>query len=578
MVKKFLIKTFKENKQLLVLLFIASLLARIFDTALPFAFKLLIDAANTYQIHHNNAMELWMALGLILTFAIISRLCFRVYDYAELKFMPHFREKTIKSLYEQVVQYDINFFHNNATGSISNKIIQITENTKKLILMFSTEITMSAITLIFSSIFITIQSPKLGILVTTLSLIYAVVSYKLSKKAKHLASEFSAKQSEVHGKIIDSISNISIVKSFSKEKEEKNNINLSLEEEKNINIVLKKVMFNIKMVHVIFSAALISLTMILTVFEFLNAHITVGDMVLIFMYTIRIAGDLHLFGDRITNILESFGLLHTAINTIFHSENKNTSSKENINIINGKIEFQNITFSYNNERQIFHDFNLIIKPKEKIALIGDSGAGKSTLIKLLTKFYIPQGKILIDEQDINNVSQHHLNEKITLIQQDVLLFNRSIKDNIKFVNQNASDEDIILACQKAQCMSFINKMENGLNSIVGENGVKLSGGEKQRIALARAFLLNNPIIILDEPTSALDSESEQLFQESLNELIKDKTTIVIAHRLSTIRHMDRIIVLQNGQIIEEGNHHQLMNNGKAYKDLVEKQTKGFLVE
>lgn len=147
MVKQFLITTFKENKQLLALLFIASLLARIFDTALPFAFKLLIDAANSYQIHHNNAMELWMALGLILTFAIISRLCFRVYDYAELKFMPHFREKTIKSLYEQVVQYDINFFHNNATGSISNKIIQITENTKKLILMFSTEITMSAITL-----------------------------------------------------------------------------------------------------------------------------------------------------------------------------------------------------------------------------------------------------------------------------------------------------------------------------------------------------------------------------------------------------------------------------------------------
>ncbi len=576
MVKKFLLQTFKENKFLFIILFTASFFGRIFDISLPFVFKLLIDAANKYQNNPINTSDIWIILGGILILAILSRVCFRVYDYAELRFIPPFRTKTIKSLYEQVVTYDINFFHDNATGSISNKIIQITEITKKLILIFSTDISMSAISLIASSIFITFQSPKLGLLVMSIATLYAIASYKLSKKARALASEFSEKQSEVHGKIIDSISNISIIKSFSKEEQEKGNINTSLEEEESINTTLKKTMFKTKMIHVVFSATLISSTMIFTVFEFLNANISVGDMVLIFMYVTRISGDLHAFGDIITDTLENFGMLHTAINTIFHSDNNEQTGQENIDILNGKIEFKNVSFSYNKEQPVLNNFNLTINPKEKIAIIGASGAGKSTIIKLLTKFYNYGGDILIDGQNISKTPQHIINKNITFIQQDVLLFNRSIKDNIKFVNQNATDNDVLLACQKAQCMNFINKMQNGINSIVGEKGVKLSGGEKQRVALARAFLLNNKIIILDEPTSALDSESEQLFQESLNELTKDKTTIVIAHRLSTIMHMDRIIVLNNGQIIEEGSHDELINLNSAYKNLINKQTQGFI--
>ena len=246
----------------------------------------------------------------------------------------------------------------------------------------------------------------------------------------------------------------------------------------------------------------------------------------------------------------------------------------------GRVEFAQVHFTYADGKPIFTALDLKIKPGEKVAIVGQSGSGKTTLVKLLFRFYdIQWGNILVDGQDIAQVTQDSLRENISIVPQDTVLFHRTIKENIAYGNPDASDEEIIAAAKMARCHDFISKMKNGYDTLVGERGIKLSWGERQRVAIARAILENKRILVLDEATSSLDSESEQLIQEAMDEVMKNKTTIVIAHRLSTIMKMDRIIVMHNGTIIENGSHKELLAKPDGiYKKLRDIQSGGFMLE
>lgn len=239
--------------------------------------------------------------------------------------------------------------------------------------------------------------------------------------------------------------------------------------------------------------------------------------------------------------------------------------------VKGKIEYRDVTFGYEKTRVLEH-INLIINPGETIAFVGPSGAGKSTLCNLLPRFYdIEKGAILIDEVDIRKFSLTSLRKNIGIVQQDVFLFNGTIKDNILYGKPEASDEEIIAAARKANAHDFIMALSDGYDTEIGERGVKLSGGQKQRISIARTFLKDPPILILDEATSSLDNESERIIQESLELLAKGRTTMIIAHRLSTIRNADRIIVLTEDGIVEEGSHDELIKRDGVYSSLYRKQ-------
>ncbi len=228
---------------------------------------------------------------------------------------------------------------------------------------------------------------------------------------------------------------------------------------------------------------------------------------------------------------------------------------------------------------MFKNLNVTIKPGERVGLAGRSGGGKTTLTKLLLRFAdVTKGRITIDGQDIAMVTQESLRQNIAYVPQEPYLFHRSLRENVAYGQSNATDKQIIEACKKAHALEFIEKLPNGLNTTVGERGVKLSGGQRQRIAIARAILKDAPILLLDEATSALDSESEHLIQQSLTELMKGRTAIVIAHRLSTIQKMDRIIVLDNGVITEEGPHAELITNKGTYAQLWAHQSGGFIEE
>ncbi len=307
--------------------------------------------------------------------------------------------------------------------------------------------------------------------------------------------------------------------------------------------------------------------------------ITIGTFVLIQVYIIGLAAKLWDFSRIIRNVYESFADSEEMVRILITPhEIQDIPHAKALKMRNSAIEFKNVSFSFDNKHQTLNDLNVIIRGGERIALIGPSGAGKSTLVKLLLRLYnLKDGTILIDNQDIQKVTQESLRNTISLVPQDPVLFHRTLMENIRYGRREASDEEVIAAAKLAHCDDFIEALPLKYETFVGERGIKLSGGERQRVAIARAILKNAPILILDEATSSLDSHSESLIQDALDQLMKNKTTIVIAHRLSTIRKMDRILVIDNGSIVEQGSHTDLIAKEQSlYKHLWNLQAGGFL--
>jgi ATP-binding cassette subfamily B protein len=303
-----------------------------------------------------------------------------------------------------------------------------------------------------------------------------------------------------------------------------------------------------------------------------GGKLTLGDFVLIQTYLMIIMMIVWNFGKIIRNTYESLSDAEemTKILNTPH-EIKDIENAKDLKVSTGKIEFKKVGFNYHKTKAVLKDFNLIIQPKERIALVGLSGVGKTTVIKLLLRMYnITDGKILIDNQDISKITQESLWKNISLVPQDPILFHRALMENIRYGKLDASDEEVIMAAKVAHCHEFINKAIDGYNTYVGERGIKLSGGERQRVSIARAILRNAPIIIFDEATSSLDSESERFIWDALNKLMENKVVITITHRLSTIKKMDRIIVIDNGEIIEQGSHQELVEK----KSSIYKKTLG----
>ena len=287
--------------------------------------------------------------------------------------------------------------------------------------------------------------------------------------------------------------------------------------------------------------------------------ITLGALIEFLMYTIFIGGSLAGMSDTYTRLLKAVGASERIVD-ILNSEQETDTKAFTYTKLNGSIEFQDVNFCYptRSDVQVLKDMNFDIKPGEKVALVGPSGAGKSTIVQLLLKFYtINSGKILIDGKNITDLSVKELRSNMAIVPQEVMLFGGTIKENILYGKLDATDEELLNAAKKANAWEFISKFPDGLNTIVGERGIKLSGGQRQRIAIARAILKDPAILLLDEATSALDAESEKLVQAALDTLMEGRTSIIIAHRLSTIRNVDKILVMNQGKIVEEGNHEAL---------------------
>lgn len=400
-----------------------------------------------------------------------------------------------------------------------------------------------------------------------------------------VGAEQAHARSSMTGRITDAYSNITTVKLFSHTKREALFARAAMEDFQETGYRQMRLISGFEIVNQILVAALIASAGGYALLLWHNGEIGTGAVAAVTAMAVRVNGMSHWIMWQMASMFENIGTVQDGLGTLTRAASVQDAPKAtSLDVTRGEVAFDQVSFNYNGERQVLDNLSLNIKPGEKIGLVGRSGAGKSTLINLLLRFYdVDSGQIRIDNQNIATVTQDSLRSAIGMVTQDTSLLHRSIRDNIAYGHPDATDEDVRAAAIRAQADEFIQQLSDqngktGYDTMVGERGVKLSGGQRQRIAIARVMLKNAPILLLDEATSALDSEVEIAIQDSLNEVMAGKTVIAIAHRLSTIAAMDRLIVMDQGHIIEEGSHAELLKLNGVYARLWHHQSGGFLAQ
>lgn len=476
-------------------------------------------------------------------------------------------------------KHSISFFNNSFVGSLVKRVNRFSHSFDVIADIFFYEVLQIFVNIIFIIIILSLRNIWISVGILVWIIIFCLINYHFSLYKLKYDLKRSEADTQVTAVLADTITNNQNVKLFSgydRERRSFRDVTGKLQQ-------LRRYCWDLGN---IFEAiqALLMIFLELAIFYFaiklwLKGIFTVGDFVLIQAYILTIFHRLWNFGRIIRSYYEHMADANemTEILETPH-EIQDVKNAKKLQVLKGEIRFKNVSFSYHRTRRVFFHLNLIFKAKQKIALVGPSGAGKSTLVNLILRNYdLGGGKIYIDGQKISGVTQESLRENISLVPQDPILFHRTLMENIRYGKPEATDEQVIRASKLAHCHEFIAEFPDGYETYVGERGVKLSGGERQRVAIARAILKDATILVLDEATSSLDSESEELIQDALKNLMKDKTVIIIAHRLSTIMKMDNIVVFNEGKLIEQGSHQELVKKKSGlYKRLWEKQVGGFI--
>ncbi|HDX1745888.1 TPA: SAV1866 family putative multidrug efflux ABC transporter [Staphylococcus aureus] len=475
-----------------------------------------------------------------------------------------------KKLYNHLQALSARFYANNQVGQVISRVINDVEQTKDFILTGLMNIWLDFITIIIALSIMFFLDVKLTLAALFIFPFYILTVYVFFGRLRKLTRERSQALAEVQGFLHERVQGISVVKSFAIEGNEAKNF-----DKKNTNFLtraLKHTRWNAYSFAAINTVTDIGPIIVIGVGAYLaiSGSITVGTLAAFVGYLELLFGPLRRLVASFTTLTQSFASMDRVFQLIDEDYDiKNGVGAQPIEIKQGRIDIDHVSFQYNdNEAPILKDINLSIEKGETVAFVGMSGGGKSTLINLIPRFYdVTSGQILIDGHNIKDFLTGSLRNQIGLVQQDNILFSDTVKENILLGRPTATDEEVVEAAKMANAHDFIMNLPQGYDTEVGERGVKLSGGQKQRLSIARIFLNNPPILILDEATSALDLESESIIQEALDVLSKDRTTLIVAHRLSTITHADKIVVIENGHIVETGTHRELIAKQGAYEHL-----------
>lgn len=549
------------------------------QNAFPYCTKLLIDAISNFT---GNRVDIYLSIAPILYFWlavwIVMCIVWRFLDIVEVYFIPKLQANIRFKIFEYIEQHSHQYFSNEFAGGLANKISDIAAGGWDVLAFIFRRFVPVSVS-IFISIFILSKiSVSFSIIFTLFYFIHMGICVKLSGKSATLSDSHSERRSALQGNIVDSLSNIVNVRLFSRRHYELK----YLQTFQGAEIVAhQRLLWSIFRVR--FALEGPSLLMMTGVLYFLvqgwqQGKVSAGDFAFVIALSFSLMMSVWELGVALPNFFKDIGTCEQALNLIRipHGIIDAPYARELV-VTQGEIIFDKVNFQYAPGQDLFTNKNIVIKPGEKIGLVGFSGSGKSTFVNLILRsFELEGGQILIDGQNIKEVTQESLRTNIAMIPQDVTLFHRTLRENIKYGNLEASDAEIIAASKQAHCHEFIERLEQGYETLVGERGIKLSGGQRQRIAIARAILKNAPILILDEATSALDSVTEQYIQESLKQLMQGRTSIVIAHRLSTLLGMDKILVFDQGVIVEQGDHPALLGQKGHYARLWQMQAGGFL--
>lgn len=539
----------------------------------PYIIKLIIDRIATDPSFSNiaNPVIAYIIISVIFT------LNFRFYDYIALYFYPKLKADIAKKAVQTVSKQSYVFFHNQFAGGLADTIKNLSKGTYEIIVLFVDDILGHCLALVVAFITLLNIHYALAFILLGWAVTLVTISALVTKKARYLSNALSVSSSRVTGTIVDIFTNILTVKLFSAQKFENEIIDEQLLN--NIKLEQKLRWFTLKFLTLqgLSTSVMVSSCLLILIFSVQSHHITLGDFALVFSLSLTFADIFWNLAREISSFSEVYGVVNQGVSLInLHEEIQETPDATPLLIHSGEIRFEKVDFHYPNSIPLFKNQSITLHPGQKVGLVGYSGSGKSTFINLILRLYdVNSGKILIDGQDIKEVTLNSLYQSIAVIPQDPTLFHRTLKENIAY-GQEISEYEIIEAAKKAQAHEFIVNLPNGYDTLVGERGIKLSGGQRQRIAIARAILKNTPILLLDEATSALDSITENLIKDCLLNLMAEKTTLVIAHRLSTLLYMDRILVFDQGKIIENGSHTELLNKKGMYKALWDAQIGGFI--
>lgn len=550
------------------------------NNVIPYSLKMIVDALESHpkeqHIFSVVAPALWLGGSAWIFMLVIIRLQNWWQGYV----IPRFQADVRMSVFDYLNKQSHHYFSNQMAGSLANKVNDLPRALDSIFMIITWYAIAAFSSIIVALILMCTINYWFAVVLASWIIIQLFISYKLSKKVDQYSIKNAEDKSELSGKIVDSLSNANAVKLFARGRDELAYVSLSQNKEEQSNKKLT-IYMNIFRLYLDIPVTIMLLTMVYLLIVFWQRSlITTGDLVFIFNVSFVIMSQIWYLCHAMAELFREVGIARQAIALLsVPIDVQDAPGAKPLEVTGGKIEFENVTFHYNKGKKVFENKSVIIQPKQRVGLVGFSGSGKTTFIHLILRFFnVESGKILIDGQNIDEVTQDSLRSSISMIPQDTTLFHRTLLENIRYGNLSASDEEVFEAAKKASCDEFIALLPEGYDTLVGERGIKLSGGQRQRIAIARAILKNSKLIILDEATSQLDSLTEETIQNSLNQLMDQKTTIVIAHRLSTLLHMDRILVFERGKIVEDGTHAELVAQNGLYKSMWDAQVGGFLPE
>ncbi|MBL3963301.1 MULTISPECIES: ABC transporter ATP-binding protein [Burkholderia] len=535
-----------------------------------YAIKHLIDVLATGR-HHPG--PLWSAFALLVGLIAADNLLWRVGGWVAAHTFVAVTGDLRRDLFQYLIGHSPTYYSEKQPGTLASRItatsnaVYTSENTMAWNVLPPCIAVMGAILMII------VVNPLMAAGLLGCSAVLSVILFKLAGRGSARHHAFAAKAAAVDGELVDVIGNMGLVRAFGMTLREQKRFSATVKAEMDARQQSLLYLEKLRLLHAVITAMLSAGLLGWALWLWDQGRATSGDIVLVSSLGFTILHGTRDLAVALVDVTQHVARLSEAVKTLLEPHGMpDRSDAQPLSAKGGRVDFERVTFAYPHRRAILDHFDLHIEPGQRVGLIGKSGAGKSTVLALLQRFYDTQdGVVKVDGQDVKGLTQDSLRYAIALVPQDISLLHRTIYDNIAYGRPDATRDEVLAAARDARCAEFIEAMPEGYDTIVGDRGVKLSGGQRQRIAIARAILKDAPILLLDEATSALDSASEEAIQSALDRLMVGRTVIAIAHRLSTLRNFDRIIVMNNGKVIDDGPPDVLRNRPGLYRDLLAKQ-------
>lgn len=565
----FVMRYLRQRRAAHVVILLAVVAAVACSVGTQYGVKTLVDSLSAGP---SQAASVWLAFAILMSLIAADNLLWRVASWTASFTFVGVTGDLRRDMFRHLTGHAPSYFSDRLPGMLTSRITATSNAVFTVENMFVWNVLPPCIATVSAILLIGTVSVAMSAGLIVIAGVMVVAMFHLAAAGRPLHDDFADKAAAVDGEMVDVINNLPLVRAFCGLSYEHDRFDATVERELDARGRSLRYLEKLRLTHAIVTVLLTIALLAWVITLWQQGMATTGDVVLVCTLGISILSATRDLAVALVDITQHVARLTEAIATLLlPHELKDHPDAEPLIRSGAAVTFNQVSFRYPGGAQVFDRFSLRIQPGQRVGLVGHSGGGKSSLFTLLQRFYdIQHGNIVIDGQDISRVTQQSLREAISVVPQDISLFHRSIMENIRYGRPNATDDEVLRAAIAARC-DFIEGLPEGMDTIVGDRGIKVSGGQRQRIAIARAFLKDAPILLLDEATAALDSESEEAIREALSRLMRGRTVIAIAHRLATLRNFDRVVMLQGGRIIEDGPPDILVKGKGPYRELVNRE-------